>query len=188
MQTATLQGERLLIVEDEPLIAMDLQATFEREGARVVLAHTMPEALRYADSAALSAGVLDFRVGSNDADPVCEALIRREVPFIFFTGLSAALPKRWAAMPIVPKPASPETIIGVLKFVLSPETREIVVRSQRDRDESRKFAQLEQAISDGEERIMRVRRCIVVATMMAVLENLRAHRELSAELASKLVR
>jgi len=124
VQTATLQGERLLIVEDEPLIAIDLQATFEREGARVVRAHTMAEALRYADSAALSARVLDFRVGSNDADPVCEALIRREVPFIFFTGLSGALPERWAATPIVPKPAAPETIIGALKFVLTPEARE----------------------------------------------------------------
>ena len=150
MRTATLHGERLLVVEDEPLIAMDLQATFEREGARVVLARTMPEAMRYADSGALSAGVLDFRVGSNDADPVCEALIRRDVPFIFFTGLSAALPKRWAAMPIVSTPAPPEIIIGALKFVLAPEAREIVVRAQRDGDESRKFAQLEQAISEGE--------------------------------------
>jgi len=47
VRTATLQGERLLVVEDEPLIAMDLQATFERQGARVVLARTVPEALRY---------------------------------------------------------------------------------------------------------------------------------------------
>src|SRR5215475_4584082 len=110
VRTATLQGERLLVVEDEPLIALDLQATFEREGARVVRAHTMSEALRYADYAALSAGVLDFRVGSNDADPICEALTRRAVPFIFFTGLSGALPERWSATPIVPKPASVETI------------------------------------------------------------------------------
>jgi len=196
VQTATLQGERVLIVEDEPLIALDLQATFEREGARVVRAHTMPEALRYACYAALSAGVLDFRVGSNNADPVCEALTRREVPFIFFTGLSGALPERWVATPIVPKPAAPETIIGALKFALSPEAREIIVRSQRG-DDNQKLAQIEQAISEGEERIVRVRRCIarlasigadtsagerVVATMAKVLENMRAHRELSAQL------
>jgi DNA-binding response OmpR family regulator len=202
VQTATLRGERLLVVEDEPLIAMDLQATFEREGARVVLAHTMREALRHADGTALSAGVLDFRVGSNEADPVCEALTRREVPFIFFTGMSGVLPKRWAAMPIVPKPAAPETIIGALKFVLSPETREILMRSQRAGEEHQKFAQLEQAISEGEDRIARVRGCIarlasagadtsvgeqVVATMIAVLENMRANRKLSANLASKLV-
>src|SRR5215475_11374976 len=202
VRTATLQGERLLVVEDEPLIALDLQATFEREGARVVLAHTMPDALRYADSAALSAGVLDFRIGSNNADPICEALTRRDVPFVFFTGLSGALPERWAATPMVEKPAAPEIIIGALKFVLSPEAREIVVRSQRG-DVDGKLARLEQAISEGEERIMRVRRCIarlastgadtsagerVVATMAKVLEHMRAHRELSVNLTSKLVR
>ena len=202
MQTATLRGERLLIVEDEPLIAIDLQATLEREGARVIRAHTMPEALRYAYSAALSAGVLDFRVGSDNADPVCEALTQREVPFIFFTGLSGALPERWAATPIVPKPAAPETIIGALKFVLSPEAREIVLRSQRG-DGDRNLARIEEAISAGEERIMLVRRCIarlastgadtsvgerVVATMAKVLDNMRAHRQLSANLSSKLVR
>jgi len=202
VQTATLRGERLLIVEDEPLIAIDLQATLEREGARVIRAHTMPEALRYAYSAALSAGVLDFRVGSDNADPVCEALAQREVPFIFFTGLSGALPERWAATPIVPKPAAPETIIGALKFVLSPEAREIVLRSQSG-DGERNLARIEEAISAGEERIMLVRRCIarlastgadtsvgerVVATMAKVLENMRAHRQLSANLSSKLVR
>ena len=202
MQTATLQGERLLVLEDEPLIAIDVQATLEREGARVLLAHTMREALLHANSGALSAGVLDFRVGGEDAEPVCETLTRREVPFIFFTGLSGALPERWAAMPIVPKPARAETIIGALKFVLSPETREILVRSQCDEDH-RKFAQLERAISEGEERIQRMRRCIarlasagadtsagerVVATMMAVLENMRAHRDSSTNLVSKLAR
>src|SRR5215470_12177177 len=159
VQTATLPGERLLLVEDEPLIAMDVEATLEREGARVVVAPTMREALRHANGAVLSVGVLDFRVGNEDAEPVCETLIRREVPFIFFTGLSGALPQRWAATPVVPKPATPQTIIGAVKFVLSPETREIVVRSQRGGDDSQKFARLEQAISEGEERIMRVRRC-----------------------------
>jgi DNA-binding response OmpR family regulator len=183
-------------VEDEPLIALDMQATFEREGARVVRAHTMPEALRYAGYAALSAGVLDFRVGSDDADPVCEALIRREVPFIFFTGMSGVLPQRWVATPIVEKPAAPETIIGALKFVLSPEAREIVVRSQRGADNQR-LAQIEQAISEGEDRIVRVRRCIarlastgadtsagerVVVTMAKALENMRVHRQLTAQL------
>jgi len=107
------------------------------------------------------------------------------VPFVFFTGLSGALSERWEATPRVEKPAEPEIIIGALKFVLSPEARAIVVRSQRGGDDSPKFARLEQAISEGEERIMRVRRCIarlastgadtsagerVVATMTAVLE------------------
>jgi hypothetical protein len=102
----------------------------------------------------------------------------------------------------VEKPAAPETIIGALKFVLSPEAREIVLRSQRCEFDG-KLARIEQAISEGEERIMLVRRCIarlastgadtsagerVVATMVQVLENMHAHRHLSANLASKSVR
>jgi len=88
MQCPILRGERFLVVDDEPLIAIDVQATLERAGARVVVARTIREALRYADYPGLSAGVLDFRVGDDDAEPVCEALNRRAVPFIFFTGLS----------------------------------------------------------------------------------------------------
>src|SRR5262245_4123098 len=94
----------------------------------------------------------------NNADSVCDALTRRDAPSIFFTGLSGALPQRWAATPIVLKPAAPKTIIGALRFVLSPEAREILVRSQRGGDDSAKFARLERAISEGDERFMRVRR------------------------------
>jgi hypothetical protein len=57
VQAAGLQGERLLIVEDEPLIALDLKGTLGREGARVFVARIMPEALRCAAYPALSAGV-----------------------------------------------------------------------------------------------------------------------------------
>jgi|SRR5262245_7370185 len=201
MQAPTLQGESLLIVEDEPLIALDLRTALEREGARVLIARTIPEALQYADYPALSAGVLDFHVGSANAEPVCEALTRRDVPFIFFTGLAGRLSQRWSATPVVPKPAAPKTIIGALKFVLSAETRDIIVTCQRG--DNARLARIDQAISEGEERIGRLRCNIaqlarsgadtsvaerVVATMTELLENMRSHRQMSADLASKLVR
>jgi len=102
---------------------------------------------------------------------------------------TSALPERWAATPIVPKPATAETIIGAIKFVLSPGDRDIIVRLQRS--DSRNFGQLEQAISQDEERIMCERRCIerlantgadtsaderVMATITEVIANMRAHR------------
>jgi DNA-binding response OmpR family regulator len=201
LQVQTLQGERLLIVEDEPLIAIDLQGVLESEGARVFLARTIPEALGYANYPALSAGVLDFHVGSENAEPVCEALMRREVPFIFFTGLVGRVSARWWATPIVSKPAKPETIIGALKFVLAAETRTIIVKSQRGDDA--KLARIDQVIFDSEDRIQRMRHCItqlassgadtsvaerVVATATELLENMRSHRQMSADLASKLDR
>ena len=201
MQAPTLQGEHLLIVEDEPLIAIDLQVMLEREGARVILARTIPEALRYADYPALSAGVLDFHLGSENADPVCEALTRREVPFIFFTGVTGHLSERWSATPVVPKPTAAKTIIGALKFVLSPGVRDIIVKRQRD--DAASLARIDQAISEAEERIERMRCSVsqlaragadtsvaesVVATMTEVVENMRAHRQMSAQLASKALR
>jgi DNA-binding response OmpR family regulator len=202
MQPATLQGEQVLVVEDEPLIALNMRATLEREGASVIVAHTMPEALRYAEYPALSVGVLDFRVGAENAEPICEVLNRRAVPFIFFTGLAAQLSSRWATTPIVSKPAAPEQILGALRFVLSPETREIIVSSQRNDDRDR-LARIDRIISEGEERLVRMRRCIsqlansgadtsaaqaVLATTAELVEKLRAHKKMSARFSWKLGR
>jgi len=202
MQSAILQGERFLVVDDEPLIAMDVKATLEREGASVVVARTIREALRYADYPALSAGVLDFRVGDGDAEPVCEALNRHAVPFIFFTGLSGPLSEHWLTTPLVSKPARPEKIVGALKFVLSPDAREAIVASQSRTKDIQKISRVDRVIAEGEERITRMRRGIewlaksgadtsvaeqVVATMLELIEGMRAHRKMSAHLASKLV-
>jgi len=202
MQSAILQGERFLVVDDEPLIAIDVKATLERAGATVVVARTIREALRYADYPALSAGVLDFRVGDDDAEPVCEALNRHAVPFIFFTGLSGPLSQRWRTTPLVSKPAQPEKIVGALKFVLSPDAREAIVASQARSQDVEKISRIDRVIAGGEERITRMRRAIewlaksgadtsaaeqVVATMLELIDGMRAHRKMSEHLASKLL-
>jgi hypothetical protein len=71
--------------------------------------------------------VLDFRVDDDNVEPICKVLNRRKVPFIFFTGLAGRLSDYWAATLVVPKPADPAEIVGALKFVLSPDTRDIIV-------------------------------------------------------------
>src|SRR5262245_36975907 len=136
MRATSLQGERLLVVEDQWLIALELKRVLEREGATVVQVGNLPEALLYANDAALSGGVIDFRLGDDDAEPVCEALSCRNVPFILVTGLSV-LPQRWAATPVVRKPAAPQTIIGAVKFALSPEARDSIVKSKKKRPQQR---------------------------------------------------
>src|SRR5262249_20081296 len=125
---------------------------------------------------------------------------RRAVPFIFFTGLSAPLSQRWRTTPLVSKPATPAKIVGALKFVLSPGTRDIIVGWQRRDDDTEKLARIDQVVAEGEERIARMRRSIsqlegsgadtsaaqqVLATVIELLEGMRAHREMSAHLASR---
>ncbi len=193
MQAKALQGERVLVLEDEPLIAFDIQETLAGEGAAVLLAPTIPEALQCADQPALSAGVLDVRVGCVDAEPVCEALRRRRVPFVFFTGIPERSLSRWPAVPVVHKPASAAAIIGALKFALSVDGGEVVLGSL-GAGEGKGRASIDEVIAKGEERILRVRRAIatlqaagfdasagedVLATMTNILENLRVHRRIS---------
>ena len=202
MQAAALEGERVLVLEDEALIALDVRETLEREGAHVFLARSVPEALQRADHSSLSAGVLDLKIRSESVEPVCEALNRRMVPFVFHTGFAEPRKGRWATTPVVQKPANPAAIVGAVKFVLAPETREIIVKCQRGEDVER-LARIDQAISDGEERVQRIRHCIarladigmdtsvsdlVLATMIELVQNMRAHREMSAHLALKLER
>jgi hypothetical protein len=56
---STLAHERLLLAEDEPIIAMDLQQLLEKEGATVFPASSVPQALRLTETSALSAAVID---------------------------------------------------------------------------------------------------------------------------------
>ena len=79
---SVLTGRLILIVEDEPLIAMDLAQAFERAGARVVSANTLRHAVLLVENDDLSAAVLDHGLGDGDSSRLCERLKQREVPFL----------------------------------------------------------------------------------------------------------
>jgi hypothetical protein len=143
----TLQVERLLTSRTIPLIAVDLQSTLEREGARVSLARTISEALRYADYPALSAGVLDFHVGSENAEPGGEALTQREVPFIVFTGMRASIGALVGDAGLAKAHHTQDNHRRA--HVLSPNVGDIIVKQQCD--DNAWLARIDQAISEGEE-------------------------------------
>jgi PAS domain S-box-containing protein len=95
--TASLAGRRVLLVEDEPLVAMDAETTLRALGCEVAgPASTLPEALRLAEAEAprLDAAVLDVNLGGQAAFPVADLLVRRGVPVVFATGYSE-LPGGW---------------------------------------------------------------------------------------------
>jgi CheY-like chemotaxis protein len=112
-----LSGRRILIVEDEVLIAFDLRECLRHAGARsVALAHTLADALPLARKAPLSAAVLDIRLGSDCVAPVAEALAERGIPFLFYSGQASDDPVQ-AAFPdvlVLNKPTDPEAIVRAL--------------------------------------------------------------------------
>jgi len=78
----------ILVVDDEPLIALDLEETFREAGAQVIKTSTLHSAREAAENSDISAAVLDFRLGNETAESVAEILAGRGIPFIFYSGQS----------------------------------------------------------------------------------------------------
>jgi DNA-binding response OmpR family regulator len=83
---ASLKGRLILIAEDEALIALDLTLAFEDEGAWVIRARSLNEALLGVEDRALSAAILDHALSDGDSTKVCSRLNERNIPFITYSG------------------------------------------------------------------------------------------------------
>lgn len=117
---APLAGQTILVVEDEALISLDIETTLLECGAEVLVAGDQRSALAAASDTRLTASVLDVRLGKDSIDPVCEALDKRWVPFLFLTGDSGSAVERWSPAPILPKPFAPHALIdGVLSILVT---------------------------------------------------------------------
>ena len=101
----------LLLVEDQPLIAYDVERELRKAGARVIAAAHLDTALPMAEHPDLSGAVIDLRLGADSAIPICRRLVERKIPFVVHTGYAAdAVQQQWPAVPIIQKPARPEEI------------------------------------------------------------------------------
>ena len=116
-----LAGARVLIVEDEFIIALEIQANLEEAGATVIgPAYTLQQALELAEHEKLSAAMLDLRLGRDSASPVAQMLAERHIPFLFYTGQPASDPIRraWPESTTVSKPASGDEIVHVVADII----------------------------------------------------------------------
>ncbi len=88
-----LTDRRILIVEDEYVIALDLASTFERKGARVIgPAATLAKAFELvADAQRIDAAVLDISLRDELVFPLADVLKTRSVPYVFTTGCDDAI-------------------------------------------------------------------------------------------------
>ena len=117
----TLQGHRVLIIEDEPLIALDLQEALIQVGAEVIgVAATAEEALAAVASPSLTAAIVDLRLNGQSVREAVQALTDRNLPFIFYSGLEATPTARsWPKVPLLLKPLPPEEVANNLARVAS---------------------------------------------------------------------
>jgi DNA-binding response OmpR family regulator len=107
------------VVEDEPVIALQLETQLNAAGARVYSAGRLRDALHMAEHPALSAAVLDFRLGGDDSAAICRRLADLGIPFIFYTGFSDAVAfQRWPDAPVVSKPVEGRVLIDAVASLL----------------------------------------------------------------------
>lgn len=107
-RSLSFAGRRVMIVEDEYLIAMDLALGLGDLGAEIVgPAGSVREALELLEDAGntLDGAVLDVNLRDERVYPVADALRARGVPFVFASGYDAALmPPEYADVPRCGKP------------------------------------------------------------------------------------
>lgn len=96
---------RILVVEDEFLIAAALCDMLEDAGAVVVgPVATITDAMQILQDQRVEAAILDMNLNGQWSDPIAEDLCARRIPFVFTTGYGAnERTKRFAAR-VVPKP------------------------------------------------------------------------------------
>jgi hypothetical protein len=83
----------ILIVEDELLIALELQLWVEdAEGQVVGPVGSANAALAWLQTCVVAAAILDVQLTDGDATPIADALAAREVPMVFQSGQSSIAP------------------------------------------------------------------------------------------------
>lgn len=99
-----LKGQSILVVEHEPTIARALESEFTQAGAKVFAADQLRDALYLAEYPALSAAVINLRLGSDTTAAICRRLDDLGIPFMFYTKFDPTeMSASWPKAPVVTK-------------------------------------------------------------------------------------
>ncbi|PWC34752.1 response regulator [Azospirillum sp. TSO35-2] len=106
MEPVQIKPLRILLVEDEPLVAMAIEDSLEVQNVVVIgPAGTVAEAMDLIAKGGIDAALLDVTLRGERVDSVADALSSRNIPFVFTTGHGAAgLPTAHQDRPVLTKP------------------------------------------------------------------------------------
>jgi PAS domain S-box-containing protein len=105
-------GNRVLLVEDEILVAMMMKDILTELGFSVIGPFSrLPEAMVAAVHEDINAGIIDVNLGGEFVYPVADVLAARQIPFVFITGYGVeSIDGRFAHVPIVKKPVQRQVL------------------------------------------------------------------------------
>ena len=116
-----LQGKKVLIVEDEALIAMLFEDILEDSSCQIVgPAMNVRQAIELATAAEIDVAVLDVNLNGESSFPVAALLAGRGVPLVFSSGYgSQGLPAEWQGRPTLPKPFTSDEVLDTLARIVA---------------------------------------------------------------------
>jgi PAS domain S-box-containing protein len=123
-------GNRVLLVEDEILVAMMMKDILTELGFSVVGPFSrLGEAMVAAVHEEINAGIIDVNLGGEFVYPVADVLTARKIPFVFITGYGVeSIDSRFGYVPIVKKPVQRQVLQTIFA---APETGEATRLSKR---------------------------------------------------------
>ena len=112
-----LKGKSILLVEDEFLLAVQLEELLQSRGGSVRGPYrTLDDALNAAQREDFDFAILDINLSGTMVYPLADHLLARGVPFLFLTGYSQAnLPEQFRGVARLNKPCDPAQLIATLR-------------------------------------------------------------------------
>ena len=111
-----LPGDEILLVEDEPLIAMMLTDMLSELGLQVDGPHgSLADAIAAAKTNTLKAAILDVNLRGEKVYPVARLLSDRHIPFVFITGYARdSIDSNFSEVPVLQKPIERQKLRNIL--------------------------------------------------------------------------
>jgi DNA-binding response OmpR family regulator len=114
-----LAGRKVLVVEDEPLVAMMVEDMLTDLGYAVIgPAMQLADGIRLAQSEEFDAAVLDINLNGARSFPVADVLQARGIPFLFATGYGGGEALEGRHEPVIHKPYQMERLAEMLTALM----------------------------------------------------------------------
>jgi CheY-like chemotaxis protein len=116
-----LKGKRILVIEDEPLVSMDIETCLAESGSIVVgPANNVKRARQLIESESFDGALVDANLAGEPVDELANALVARGIPFVFLTGYGRdSLPAAFRDTGIIGKPYTREQLVAAAGQMLN---------------------------------------------------------------------
>src|SRR5215208_410366 len=117
---SSLQGKRIIVIEDEPLVAMDLESSLVAAGCEIAgSVGTIDKARALIAKTECDAALMDANLAGYPVDDLAAALTQKNIPFAFVTGYGRmALPLGFRDALVLNKPFGQEQLLAVMEVLL----------------------------------------------------------------------